>query len=553
MSIFDTVLVPRLKRTTFDLSHDVKLTTNFGVLTPFMCEEVVPGDTWYNKSDILVRMSPLIAPVMHRMWVTTHFFYVPFRLLWNMYEDFETGGKDGKQEPRFPVMPMYGKGNTTGVTDKKYLAWAKGTLADYLNYPSSENNDFGGNISVSQLPFRAYQMIFNEYYRDENLEEEVQFPLSGGNLPESMPSYYELLTLRKRAWRKDYFTSALPWPQKGKESLVPLAGSGTMAKTTVTFDNVATGGAWVVDANTGMPTGRMHTDSSAFLKGSDSKSLASATIDNSENLSVSGKVQLEDAGVSVNDLRKSIRVQRWAEAKARGGSRLKEYLLSMFGVDNDDLRVNRPAYLGGGETPIRVTDIVQTSETTASSPQGQYAGLGYSFGSSNEFKRTFKERGYIMGIMSIVPECGYVEGLPRGYAKESPTDFYLPQFADLGEQEIYNYELSMRLDTSATKSEDVQTAFDVFGYAPRYAEYKYIPNRVHGDFKDMKSYGYWTLNRHYESMPHLNSEFIRCDAEKDDLNRIFAVEDEEVPKMLCQIVNHTKARRPMPYLPTPTI
>lgn len=542
MSIFDTIKVHRPKRSTFDLTHDVKLTANFGKLIPFICEEVVPGDTWYNKSDVLVRFSPLIAPVMHRMYVTTHFFYVPFRLLWKDYEDFETGGKDGKQQPSFPFMAV-----KNSKTDAMGM-WKHGTLADYLNYPTSEENTFNGApFYVSQLPFRAYQMIYNEYYRDENLEEEIDIPLKSGILSDQDPLYIEMLTLRQRAWKKDYFTSALPWPQKGDASAVPLVGTGSISDPQFRLKSLQ-GSSKLVNSTASSVSDAM-SDGSGYIKTKDSATSGNIIVDNTSNLTMDADVLLKNAGITINDLRRSIRVQRLAEAKARGGSRLKEYLLSVFGVDNEDLRINRPAFLGGSNTPVNVTDVVQTSETTQSSPQGQYAGLAYSVGGDNGWKRTFKERGYIIGIMSVMPECGYVEGCPRGYRKFDPLDFFVPQFADLGEQPIYNYELALKDSPSSTSP----TPDGEFGYAPRYAEYKYIPNRVHGDFKDMKSYGFWTLNRYFKNWPTLSQQFITCDAKLDDLNRIFAVEDDSVPKMLVQIVNHTKARRPMPYLPDPTI
>lgn len=535
MSIFDTIVVKKPKRSTFDLSHDVKLTTDFGKLVPFMCEEVVPGDTWYNKSDVLVRFTPLIAPVMHRMWVTTHFFYVPFRLLWDNYETFETGGKDGMQTAAFPKIALLGKGTSDGRFKDTDGLWKHGSLADYLNYPTSEENFSGSGLSVSSLPLRAYQMIYNEYYRDENLEEEVVFSLGDGLVSTTSAEYKTLLTLRNRAWRKDYFTSALPWPQKGPSQAVPLIGN-------LSYDNSVKTPS-VVRSSDGTKSSDIFVDGSGFIKGQDSKSYSSAIIDNHSQLS------FKEAGININDLRRSSRIQQLYEAQARGGSRLKEWLLSIFGVNNDDLRLSRPQFLGGGNTPVQVTDILQTSQTTESSPMGQYAGLGFSFGSSNSFKNTFKERGYIIGIVSVMPECGYTEGLPRAYYKFDKLDFALPQLADIGEQEIYNYELSLRSNAAGNSS----AVTDAFGYAPRYSEYKFIPNRVHGELKDMNSYGYWTLNRHFSNAPTLSQQFITVDADADDLNRIFAVKDSKYPKLLCQISNSTKARRCMPYNPIPTL
>lgn len=548
MSIFDSIIVPKFKRSTFELQHDVKLTTDFGKLTPFLCEEVVPGDTWYNKSDVLVRFSPLIAPVMHHMYVTTHFFYVPLRLVWDDYETFESGGRDGKTEPIFPKLPMLGTKSSAGFVDTKSL-WKPGSLADYLNYPTSDSNITGPGMMVSALPFRCYQLIYNDYYRDENLELDLDISFSSGELDKDSPEYEKLLTLRYRAWAKDYLTSALPWPQKGDQQTVPLSTQGTLSSTDVAFQ--PSGKTHVVAADGSANGALKQLGLDLTSSSSVGENLTDVLIDNSDQLKVkNGNVIINGTSFTINDLRRAYSTQRYLEAKARGGSgRLKEWLLSIFGVDNDDLRLQRPEFLGGSSNTVQVSDILQTSQTTTSSPQGQYAGLGYSYGDSQGFKRTFKERGYIIGIMSVMPAPAYTEGLPRSYRKFHPTDFYLPQFANLGEQEIFDYEVSLR-PFPANSGHDKLTTF---GYAPRYSEYKYIPSRVHGDFKNMKSYGFWTLNRYYEQAPLLSNEFIKVNPTANDLNRIFAVEEETSPKLLVQVSNHTKARRLMPFNPNPSL
>lgn len=548
MSIFDSIIVPKFKRSTFELQHDVKLTTDFGKLTPFLCEEVVPGDTWYNKSDVLVRFSPLIAPVMHHMYVTTHFFYVPFRLVWDDYETFESGGRDGKTEPFFPKLPMLGMKSSAGFVDTKSL-WKPGSLADYLNYPTSDSNITGPGMMVSALPFRCYQLIYNDYYRDENLELDLDIDFSSGELDKDSPEYEKLLTLRYRAWAKDYLTSALPWPQKGDQQTVPLSTQGTLSSTDVAFQ--PSGKSRVVAADGSFAGDLKQLGLDLQNTSSSGEKLSDVLLDNADQLKVkNGNVIINGTSFTINDLRRAYSTQRYLEAKARGGSgRLKEWLLSIFGVDNDDLRLQRPEFLGGSSNTVQVSDILQTSQTTAESPQGQYAGLGYCYGDSQGFKRTFKERGYIIGIMSVMPAPAYTEGLPRSYRKFHPTDFYLPQFANLGEQEIFDYEVSLR-PFPANSGHDKLTTF---GYAPRYSEYKYIPSRVHGDFKNMSSYGFWTLNRYFEQAPLLSNEFIKVNPQANDLNRIFAVEDESSPKLLVQVSNHTKARRLMPYNPNPSL
>ena len=551
MSIFSNVKSDKPKRSTFNLSHDVKLTCDFGKLVPFLCEEVVPSDTWQLQSNVLLRFSPLIAPVMHDINVYTHYFYVPFRLLWDDYEDFITGGKDGNAAPVFPRLGVLHK---TGVGETQWQdtkgLFKRGSLADYLNYPTSDSNDgSAGSFYASALPLRAYQMIYNEYYRDENLEEEIEFSKGSGIVNISSPEYTELLTLRERAWAKDYFTSALPWLQRGPQQMVPVSSMGRLDSTAIKYENQggSAGADKVVDpySNESEPLriGPNSTYLSGFLNG-DSNNPKSASIDNSQNLKLADDgVTIEGTSFTINDLRRSNRIQRWLEASARGGNRYIESLLSFFGVRSDDLSLQRPQFLGGGKTPVQISDIFQTSQTTADSPQGQYSGVGFSFGTNNGFKKSFKERGLIIGIMSIMPRPGYTEGCPRSYRKFDKYDFYWPQFAELGEQEIYNYELALRTaDVDGT-----------FGYAPRYAEYKYIPSRVHGDFKNMQGLGFWHLNRHYNQQPVLSKEFVHCRDAANDLNRIFAVEDNESNHIYAQIANNVTARRPMPYLPDPEL
>lgn len=549
MNIFSNVKSDKPKRSTFNLSHDVKLTCDFGKLVPFLCEEVVPSDTWQLQSNVLLRFSPLIAPVMHDINVYTHYFYVPFRLLWDEYEDFITGGKDGNANPVFPRLGVLHK---TGVGETQWQdtkgLWKRGSLADYLNYPTSDSNDgSAGSFYASALPLRAYQMIYNEYYRDENLEEEIEFSKGSGIINITSPEYTELLTLRERAWAKDYFTSALPWLQRGPQQMVPVSSMGRLDSTDIAYKNLdgSLGAASVVD-----PYSKKRSDlkvsGNLALTGVPEGSLegTSLGLDNSQNLKLADDgVTIEGTSFTINDLRRSNRIQRWLEASARGGNRYIESLLSFFGVRSDDLSLQRPQFLGGGKTPVQISDVLQTSETTANSPQGQYSGIGYSFGNNNGFKKSFKERGLIIGIMSIMPRPGYTEGCPRSYRKFDKYEFYWPQFAELGEQEIYNYELALRTaDVDGT-----------FGYAPRYAEYKYIPSRVHGDFKNMQGLGFWHLNRHYNQQPVLSKEFVHCRDAANDLNRIFAVEDNESNHIYAQISNNVTARRPMPYLPDPEL
>lgn len=545
-NIFKHVMVKKPKRSTFNLSHGNSLTCNFGKLVPFLCEEVVPGDTWKVDSNMLVRFAPMKFPVMHEMHVSTHYFYVPFRLVWDEFEDFITGGADGlfgyhpgsNAIPEQPVYPRF-------LMSKNDSLAGVGSLMDYLNYPTTDSLVSDGWY-VSALPLRAYQLIYNEFYRDENLIEDLNLDKSSGQITSSS-ELLKLKTLRNRAWSKDYFTSALPWTQRGPQQMVPVEGEGTMSGGSITSlhgaypsqvydtDGVLIGNVTMGNATSSPGVNLLNTTNA----GASSGTLLS--IDDSRNLTLNGgKINLDGLGFTINDLRRSNAIQRWLERNARGGSRYIESLLAHFGVVSDDLRLQRPEFLGGATTPVQVSDILQTSETTSTSPQGQYAGMGFSYGSVNGFKRSFKERGLIIGIMSVMPRPAYAEGCPRAYRKFDKFDYYWPEFAQLGEQEIFNYELSCRHDIG-----------EVFGYAPRYAEYKYIPSRVHGEFKT--TLNQWNLARHFSSQPKLSGEFVTCDAAANDLNRIFAVTDANEDHLFVQIRNNIKARRPMPYLPDPSL
>lgn len=554
-NIFQHVLAKKPKRSTFNLSHDVKLTMEMGKLVPFLCEEVVPGDTWKNKTTCLVRFAPLQAPVMHRIWVTTHFFYVPFRLLWDDFEEFITGGPTGNSTPAFPVIELLDgqEGNEYHDVSGKF---APGTLADYLNYPTSDSNMSGGGLRASALPLRAYQLIFDEYYRDENLEAEVAPATTGGLIAKDSTEYNKLLTLRNRAWRKDYFTSALPWTQRGREQEVPIHGQATFSNVSGLGVQYGSGDSFVVHADsTEEPIGHVIAQDSQYTFNIGAENYGSNVSagdplqvrTNGAYVNVNGvKLNLEGGTFNINELRRASRIQKWLERQARSGSRYIESLASHFGVISDDLRLQRPEFLGGGTNPVQISDVLQTSETTDSSPQAQPAGVGFSLGGSNEFKRTFKERGLIIGILSVIPEPAYSQGLPRAYRKFDKFDFYWPEFARLGEQPIYNFELACCRGVAQHGGLD-----GTFGYAPRFAEYKYIPSRVHGDFKT--DLDFWTLNRKFDEQPTLTKEFVTVDAERNDLNRIFAVEDYEYNHLWVQLHNDIIARRPMPYLPDPTL
>lgn len=547
-NIFNSIRMKRPRRNAFNLSYESKLTLNMGELVPIMCMPVVPGDKFRVKTESLVRLAPLVAPMMHRVNVFTHYFFVPNRLLWNEWEDFITKGVDGEDVPVFPKIPL---NSLTAGALKEHLG--DSSLWDYFGLPSIaklgstviSNSPNGVNlpskgIKVSALPFRAYNLIYNEFYRDQNLTDPITVSLDGGDQTPTI----EFMRLKRRAWEKDYFTSALPWLQRGPEVSVPVQGAG--GSLDVIYDNPSKQPAqgWV-DAQ-----GRDFTNGKAY----DIQLAAAGSTQFTQMVAVDGgvnnrapeldpngtlKVNVDEMGININDLRTSNALQRWFERNARGGSRYIEQILSHFGVRSSDARLQRPQFLGGGRMPISVSEVLQTSATDETSPQANMAGHGISAGINNGFKHYFEEHGYIIGIMSITPRTGYQQGIPRDFTKFDNMDFYFPEFAHLSEQEIKNQELFV--------SDDEAYNNGTFGYTPRYAEYKYHPSEAHGDFRGNLSF--WHLNRIFEDRPNLNTTFVECNPS----NRIFATSETADDKFWVQMYQDVRALRLMPKYGTPML
>lgn len=504
---FDFIQIRKPKRNKFDLSHDMKMSFNMGMLTPMLVEEVVPGDSFNVQSEVMLRLAPMVAPMMHKVDVYCHYFFVPNRIIWEDWEDFITGGKDGTAAPVWPHYTMDYL-NTAG-------AISVGHLSDYLGLPpqtAAPTND----TNVSALPFRAYTSIFNEYYRDQNIEDEATIPLTSGN-----QTALSVLTYRRRAWEKDYFTSALPWAQRGAAVEIPgnfNYKSPAEARSIEVSPSLQTGNS----VETGVMT---ETNVQAILR--ERTGLDRLEIHN-----------LDSIGIDINDLRRSNALQRWLELAARGGARYIEQMLSFFGVVSSDARLQRPEYLGGGKQNVMISEVLQTAET-ATTPQGNMAGHGISVGATNQFQKTFEEHGFVMGIISVLPRTAYQEGIHRKWTRSDKFDYYFPQFAHLGEQEIKEKELFYL--NGATDPEIT------WGYQSRYAEYKYNSSRVAGDFRD--SLNFYHMGRIFGSMPALDVNFIWA----NPTHRVFANTNEGDDKLWCQIHHNFQALRPMPYFGTPRL
>lgn len=504
--IFERLGMSKPRYSAFDLSHEKKLSCKMGDLIPVYLEEIVPGDQFKVSTEIMMRFSPMLAPIMHRVNVWVHYFFVPNRIIWNQWEDFITGGREGTSTPTFPQ-------RTINELETE-LGNFEGKLPDYLGLPSVTAGAVNNQFKVSELPFRAYQQIFLDYYRDRNLLADFDYTTDIG----------ALTNLRPRYWEKDYFTSCLPWSQRGAEVEVPVEGTAS-----VDWDNQIQ--SRTVDATTDVGLAGDIQGVGAGIGGVTTGGLASKII-NFDELDVS------DINVSINELRRTSAIQRWLEKQARGGSRYIETILTHFGVRSSDQRLQRAEFLGGGRQPVVFSEVLNTTGT-AEAAQGTTAGHGISVGETNSFKAKFEEHGYVLGIMSVLPKTNYQQGIPRHFQRADKLDFYWPELANLGEQEVKNAEIYY--DQASNDGSNNET----FGYQQRYAEYKYGCSMVHGDFRS--SLDFWHMGRKFDTRPSLNNTFVKS----DPTNRIFAVTTGD--HLWVQVYNNVKARRPMPYFANPQL
>lgn len=472
-----------------------------GNLVPVGLVEVLPGDTVQQMTSLLIRVSPLLAPVMHPVHVRIHHWFVPHRLVWEDWEDFITGGPDGMDASVFPTKDMGG-----GVTE--------GSLADYLGLPPGIGDAPPEQYPVSALPFRGYQLIWNEWYRDQDLQTPAVIDLTSGADITTSPD------LQRAAWEKDYFTSSRPWTQKGPEVTLPFGQFAPVVPTPAGPDSqprfsVGSVGSTPLQSPGGAPD--VHFDASP----------AAAAEAFWEHTGLRADLSGATA-VSINALREAFAIQRYEEARARYGSRYTEYL-RYLGVRSSDARLQRPEYLGGGRQTIQFSEVLQTAPSD--DPVGSVGELkGHGIGAlrSNRYRRFFEEHGYVFSLMSVLPKTMYAQGLSRTWNRRTKEDFWQRELQHIGQQDVLNKELYAL--------QSVADGNETFGYQDRYDEYRRMESGIAGQFRTVLDF--WHYARLFSSPPALNNDFVQSIPTK----RVNAVQTEHV---LWVMARHSMQARRM--------
>lgn len=581
--LFSQIPRANIQRSSFNRSHTYKTAFDSNYLIPFFVDEVLPGDTFNLKASLFGRLSTPAVPIMDNLYLDTFFFFVPTRLVWDNWQRFNGEQKNPDDSTDFLVPTVDCDGTS-------------GSIYDYFGIPYLEGNGAseGSTIEVNSLPFRAYNLIWNQWFRDENLQDSVDVPTGDG--PDSADDF----VLLKRGKRHDYFTSALPWPQKGPGVELPL-GQGEFAPVVygntfyhaanpISVTNQNSGGFPFPSATTsdvlyntdtfqyqdsGLKGTQVMLGRSQFSStyGSDPQVTAENSqfgfgqhagtpvdYDSKANLSTPNYFMLPNSNsashypnltplyaqvsptgaVTINSLRQAFQLQRLYERDARGGTRYTEILRSHFGVVSPDARLQRPEYLGGSSVRVNINPVEQTSATDATSPQGNLAAFGIVSDRVNGFKKSFVEHGYIIGLVNLRADLNYQQGLNRLWSRQTRFDFYWPVLAHLGEQAILEKEI---FATGDSDNDDV-----VFGYQERYSEYRYKPNMITGKMRstDPNTLDVWHLAQKFTNAPVLNDEFI---SENVPLARSLAVTSE--PQLLLDCWFDLSCVRPMPVYSVP--
>ena len=517
-----------MKRTKFDRSHVYKTTFNSGKLIPVFVDEVLPGDTTRMSVNYFARLATPIKPIMDNIYLDWFFFFVPNRLVWEHWQNFCFEQEDPEDDTDYVIPTVAATGNSNNA----YV----GSLWDYFGLPVNTSGNLSG---ISALPFRGVYLIYNEWFRDENLQKSVKIQKGDANevlnsarvseqpawVFSSDSNIVPGLACPPRGKRHDYFTSALPWTQKGPGVDISLTGNAPIVATTNTQPSPHTPGIYVAR------DGASSTNFAAMIWDTGPSNVATGSV----------YADLSDvSAITINGLRTAFQMQKFYERLSRGGSRYTEVLRSFFGVVSPDARLQRPEFLGSFTKMVNVNPIAQTSATDDTSPQGNLSAYGVTASKFHGFTKSFVEHGYIIGFVCARADLTYQQGINKMWLRSTVYDFYWPTFAHLGEQAIELREIY---------AQGTQADTSVFGYQERYAEYRYKPSQITGKFRSSVTGGnldVWHLSQFFSNAPTLNEEFI---TENPPIKRIIAVQDE--PEFLLDIGFKYTTVRPMPMFGTP--
>lgn len=545
-----------ISRSTFDRSHTLTTSWNVGDVVPFYVDEVLPGDTFQVKTSKVVRLQTLMTPMFDNLYLDTYYYFVPNRLVWKHWKEFMGENTQTAWIPQ----TEYAVPQITAPAG----GWNVGTIADYFGVPTGVPN-----LSVNALPFRAYALIMNEWFRDQNLVDPLVIPDDDGNV-QGVNTGDQIQDVAKgglpfiAAKYHDYFTSALPSPQKGPDVRIPTETAG-LYPVVATRQEVSNRPVY-----DGYPVPMVnyykdYDDSSKYsvivrnysnqndLENRVSSSFETA-LGNYNAFSPSNLWAMAEGGLgaTINQLRLAFQIQKLYERDARGGTRYIELLKSHFGVTSPDARLQRPEYLGGNRVPINVMQVIQQSATEAEgTPQGNVAAMSVTTDVNNDFMHSFVEHGFVIGVMVARYDHTYQQGIERFWSRKGRFDYYWPVFANIGEQAILNKEIYAQGSAVTNPTSGNPYDEEVFGYQEAWADYRYKPNRVTGEMRSQyaQSLDSWHLADDYDSLPHLSADWIRED--KNTVDRVLAVSSRLSNQLFGNIYIQNRATRAMPLYSVP--